>query len=95
MNVRKEACCILNTFSPPPPLSSNPTPSQAYLLRQEKENQEKIALELQWALQKVAQSQESDEEPEPICELDFSENTNDLQPTPPLEASKSDEFEVC
>lgn len=101
MNVKKQACCILNTdtFSPLLPLSSNPTPSQASFLRQEKENQDRIALELQRALQNVIRSQEADEEPEPIKQ-DSKQNTYDLLDPHPVEvvkqeASKSDEFEVC
>ncbi|XP_031721181.1 unconventional myosin-VIIb-like isoform X1 [Anarrhichthys ocellatus] len=78
----------------------------ASLLRLAKENEEKIALELQQRLKVIAQSQLAEEEPEPIDEeepepideQDSEEHTYDLQPTPPVEvvkqeAHRSDEFE--
>ncbi|XP_070775715.1 unconventional myosin-VIIb-like [Enoplosus armatus] len=74
--------------------------SDAALLRLEKENQERIALEIQQRLKEVIAKlpQDEEEEPEPITEQDSEEYTYDLQPTPPvqaveLEASESDESE--
>ncbi|XP_054452712.1 unconventional myosin-VIIa-like [Anoplopoma fimbria] len=71
----------------------------ASILRLAKENQEKIALELQQRLKAIAQSQPADEEPEPIVEEDSDDHSYDLQPTPPVEEveqekPRSDEFEV-
>ncbi|XP_044074657.1 unconventional myosin-VIIb-like [Siniperca chuatsi] len=73
--------------------------NDASLLRLGKENQERIALELQQRLKEViTQSPQDDEEPEPIVEQESNEYSYDLQPTPPVEvveweAPEPDEFE--
>lgn len=54
--------------------------------------QDQIALDLQQRLLAIAQSQQFDEEPEPITEQDSGENVCDLQATPLVE--ESDGFKV-
>ncbi|KAM8850065.1 unconventional myosin-VIIa-like [Spinachia spinachia] len=64
------------------------TPSQASLLLMSKENQKKIASELNQRLAAIALLQpapEEPEEPEPIAERDSEDDTSDLPPTPPVE----------
>lgn len=76
------------------------TPSQAFLLRQEQENQDQIARDLQQRLEEViAQSEQANKKPEPITEHDSGENVFDLLSTTAAEvveqeASESDESEV-
>ncbi|XP_070700920.1 unconventional myosin-VIIb-like [Pempheris klunzingeri] len=82
--------------------------NDANLLRLERENQERIARELQQRLEAVAQLEQAGEEPEEIVDEEIvdedivdeesDENTYDLQPTPPgeveeKEASDSDDSE--
>ncbi|XP_040028053.2 unconventional myosin-VIIa [Gasterosteus aculeatus] len=64
------------------------TPSQASLLLLAKENQQKIASELQQRLAAIARLQPAHQEPEPIVERDSEDDASDLQPTPPVEVIK-------
>ncbi|XP_029309255.1 LOW QUALITY PROTEIN: unconventional myosin-VIIb-like [Cottoperca gobio] len=64
---------------------------EAYLLRQEKENQDRIALELQQRLNAITKLRPAAEEPEP------EEDTYDIQLPPPvedIEEKASNEFEM-
>ncbi|KAL6104146.1 uncharacterized protein ACO6RY_13928 [Pungitius sinensis] len=65
-------------------------PSQASLLLLAKENQKKIASELQQRLAAIAQLQPAHEEPEPMVERDSEDDSSDLQPTPPAEVIKQE-----
>lgn len=73
--------------------------TQALTLRLERENDERIALELQQRLEEVAQSQENAEDSDSSAEQD-SDNMSEFQPAPAAEdeveqkPSESDKFEI-
>ncbi|XP_034087946.1 unconventional myosin-VIIb-like [Gymnodraco acuticeps] len=56
----------------------------ASILRQQKEAQQRIAVELQQRLNVIAKSQPAVREPEPIVEQDSEEESIDLMPPPPV-----------